>query len=128
MEPLQLEPGEPGDPKKQPVTQQHKRVPRWLRMALRIGILCCLVALPALAVKEPSFERLFKYKNYSIIFLVLGTMVRNQAQPQQQQAQADRTAAADARRCCRCGSPYLATSCLPSRSSSQVRAPACCGS
>jgi hypothetical protein len=43
-------------------TGQHKRVPRWLRMSLRTAILVGMIALPTLAVKEPSFEKLTKYK------------------------------------------------------------------
>jgi hypothetical protein len=43
-------------------TQQHKNVPRWLRMSLRTAILVGLIALPTLAVKEPSFEKLTQYK------------------------------------------------------------------
>jgi hypothetical protein len=43
-------------------TMQHKSVPRWLRMSLRTAILVGLIALPTLALKEPSFEQLTKYK------------------------------------------------------------------
>ena len=43
-------------------TGQHKSVPRWLRMSLRTAILVGLIALPTLAVKEPSFEKLTKYR------------------------------------------------------------------
>lgn len=53
----------------------HKAVPRWLRMSVRIALLVGVVAVPALAVKEPSFVNLFKYRNYSIAFMVLGTLV-----------------------------------------------------
>jgi hypothetical protein len=45
-------------------TMAHKRVPRWLRMSLRIALLVGVVSLPALAVKDPTFEALTKYRSY----------------------------------------------------------------
>jgi hypothetical protein len=45
-------------------TMSHKTVPRWLRMSLRIALLVGVVALPALALKDPSFESLTKYRSY----------------------------------------------------------------
>ncbi|KAF8072621.1 hypothetical protein HT031_000281 [Scenedesmus sp. PABB004] len=65
----------PGAGPPREAVRQHKRVPRWLRMSLRTSVMIGLVALPALAVKEPSFERLFRFKGYSIVFMVLGTLV-----------------------------------------------------
>lgn len=44
------------------VSRQHKRVPRWLRMSIRTATLVGLIALPTLAVKDPSFEKLTQYK------------------------------------------------------------------
>lgn len=43
-------------------TGQHKTVPRWLRMSLRTALLVGLIAIPTLAVKEPGFANLTKYK------------------------------------------------------------------
>lgn len=39
-------------------------VPRWLRMSLRIALLVGVVALPALALKDPTFEALIKYRSF----------------------------------------------------------------
>ena len=43
-------------------TEQHKKVPRWVRMSTRTALLVGLIALPTLAFKEPSFERLTQYQ------------------------------------------------------------------
>lgn len=43
-------------------SSQHKSVPRWLRMSIRTAILVGLISVPTLAVKDPCFEQLTKYK------------------------------------------------------------------
>jgi hypothetical protein len=45
-------------------TTSHKTVPRWLRMSLRTALLVGVVAMPALAVKDPAFTSLTKYKSF----------------------------------------------------------------
>eukprot|EP00878_Enallax_costatus_P032596 GHUV01035836.1.p1 GENE.GHUV01035836.1~~GHUV01035836.1.p1 ORF type:complete len:191 (+),score=17.65 GHUV01035836.1:627-1199(+) len=54
--------------------RQHKSVPRWLRMALRVAILVGLVSLPALATKDPSFAVFHKHQASGILFVVMGTI------------------------------------------------------
>jgi hypothetical protein len=54
-------------------TTSHKSVPRWLRMSLRTAILMAVVALPALAVKDPAFESLTKYRSYRCAQALLGS-------------------------------------------------------
>lgn len=43
-------------------TEQHKSVPRWLRMSLRTSILVGLIALPTLALKDPTFPGMSQYR------------------------------------------------------------------
>lgn len=54
--------------------KQHKSVPRWFRMAFRVAVLVGLVSLPALALKEASFGGLHKYKAYSVLFVIMGSL------------------------------------------------------